>query len=133
MVEDGGIKIERGEVTDEQIKEIGSGDFYTVTEVADSLHYSYTYIIQLCQVGVIKAIKPIGGRWRIPKSEYNRIISEGIREEVIEENRKQEEKEERPAVLEIEFPPEQVRKQQEKKMEKVSQEANKGFLDFLFK
>lgn len=72
------IKIERGQVSPEQMKEILSGAFVSVKQIADRLNYSSAWINGLCQQGRIKGIKPFGGRWRIPKSEYERIIREGI-------------------------------------------------------
>ena len=36
------------------------------------------WITMLVQRGRIKAIKPLGGWWKIPKSEYERLTREGL-------------------------------------------------------
>lgn len=131
------IEVERGEASGEQVEEVKAGNFYTVREVADKLNYSYTWIIQLCQSGRIHAVKPVGGRWRIPKSEYDRMISEGI--PVPTSPDEPEEKEDIP-VMEIQVEDDRVTKTEiepkEKEKELVSPEKpkkKKGFLDFLFR
>jgi len=74
----GAVLIEKGEVSPEQLKEIESGDFLTPGEVADKLRYSYQWVLWMLQDGRIKGIKPLGSRWRIARSEYDRILKEGI-------------------------------------------------------
>lgn len=74
----GAVLIEKGKVSPEQLKEIEAGEFMTPKEVADKFRYSYQWVIWLLQNGRIKGIKPLGSRWRIAKSEYERILKEGI-------------------------------------------------------
>ena len=74
----GKVMIEKGEVSPEQQQEIETGEYFSLQQLATRLCYGRAWIRQLVQEGRIKAIKPLGGRWRIPKSEYERIIKEGI-------------------------------------------------------
>ena len=78
MEEQPKVIVEKGDVSPEQMVEIEAGDFYTIKEIAEKLRYSYAWITYLVQDERIKGIKPVGGRWRIPKSEYQRLITEGI-------------------------------------------------------
>jgi len=71
------VEIEKGEATQEQIKEVLEGKFYTIKELAGKLGYTTAWITWKCQAGVIKAVKPIGGQWRIPASEVDRIMKQG--------------------------------------------------------
>jgi len=75
--EHGDVLIEKGEVTEEQLKEIEAGEFLTPGEVADKLRYSYQWVLWMLQEGRIKGIKPLGSRWRIARSEYEHILKEG--------------------------------------------------------
>lgn len=75
---EGEVQIAKGEATPAQIKEIEAGDYFTIKQVAIRLGYSTTWITFLVQNGRIKAMKPLGGQWRIPKSEYQRLTTEGI-------------------------------------------------------
>ncbi|MBU2613916.1 helix-turn-helix domain-containing protein, partial [Patescibacteria group bacterium] len=88
------VPVEKGEVSPVQMEEIKAGEFYTIQEIANKLRFSEAWITYLVQDGRIKGIKPIGGRWRIPRSEYERLTTQGIpplpREKI------------RPAVTEIE-------------------------------
>ena len=136
MEEKDKIIVERGEASDKQVEEVRTGNFYTVREVAEKLNYSYTWIIQLCQSGRISAVKPVGGNWRIPKSEYDRMISEGIPAPTVPD--KPEEKAEDLPVMEIEVAEEHVEKTPVKKAEAKTKgpeelKREKGFLDFLFR
>jgi len=91
------IPIEKGEATAEQIAEIKAGKYYSVAQIARELSYGHSWILELVRTGRIKAIKPLGGQWRVPSSEYERIKREGIPplpRAVVE----------RPAVTEIEVP-----------------------------
>ena len=74
----GQVLIEKGEVPPEQLKEIEAGEFMTPGEVADKLRYSYQWVLWMLQDGRVKGIKPLGSRWRIARSEYERILKEGI-------------------------------------------------------
>ena len=76
--EQGEVQIEKGKVTDEQLKEVESSDFVTISQLANKLHFSKFWIWELVTKGRIKAIKPLGGQWRIPRSEYERLLKEGI-------------------------------------------------------
>lgn len=78
MEEQPDVPIEKGEVSQVQMQEIEAGEFFTIRQVAQKLRYSVAYITDLVQKGRIQAIKPVGGQWRIPTSEYNRLITEGI-------------------------------------------------------
>ena len=71
------VQIEKGEVSKEQMQEIMTGEFITVKELAEKLRFSYPWVIWHLQEGRIKGIKPLGGRWRIPRSEYDRVMKEG--------------------------------------------------------
>ena len=74
----GAPKIEKGEVALEQMEEIEKGEYVTIAQIANELSYTRAWILSLVQQGRIKGIKPLGGQWRIPKSEHDRIIKEGI-------------------------------------------------------
>lgn len=60
-----------------EAEEILEGDYFTIKEVAEKLKFSTTWVTRLCERGRIRAFKPLGGRWRIPKSELNRMTTEG--------------------------------------------------------
>lgn len=121
----GEVQVESGEVTKEQLKEVEVGEYVTIKQVADTLHFSSAWIWeQITKRGRIKAIKPLGGQWRIPKSEYERILKEGIppmpRKPV-----------EKPKVTEIVIDERKVAervKEPEKKEEKPPQLFNLDFL-----
>ena len=72
------ILVDKGSVSVQQIAEIEKGQYHTVQEVAKRLNYSYIWILYCVQEGRIKAIKPLGGRWRIPASELDRLLKEGL-------------------------------------------------------
>ncbi|MBU1449320.1 helix-turn-helix domain-containing protein [Patescibacteria group bacterium] len=74
----GKVIISKGEITPAQMQEIEAGEFLTVCEVADRFRYSYQWVLWMLQEGRIKGIKPLGGRWRIPRSEFDRILKGGI-------------------------------------------------------
>lgn len=61
-----------------QLEEVGAGNFLTVPQLALELHFNQAYISRLCKDGRIKAVKPVGGQWRIPSSETARLQKEGI-------------------------------------------------------
>ncbi|MBW2596603.1 MAG: helix-turn-helix domain-containing protein [Deltaproteobacteria bacterium] len=87
-------KGKKGEVTQEQQQEIEVGEFLTVSEVADKLRYSYQWVLWMLQEGRIRGIKPLGSRWRIPRSEFEKILKDGVPAPIIAEP-------EKPAVTEI--------------------------------
>lgn len=74
----GEVRVEKGKVEPKQLEEIEVGEYYTISQVATKLNFSKFYIWELIQKGRIKAIKPLGGRWRVPKSEYDKLVKEGL-------------------------------------------------------
>ncbi len=70
--------VEQGKIAPEQMKELEEGKYVTIKQIATELSYTTAWILELVHKGRIKGIKPLGGRWRIPRSEYERIIKEGI-------------------------------------------------------
>ena len=64
-----GIAIAQGEVSEAQLEEIKQKQWYSVKDVAIVTCYSTAWISYLCKMGKVKAIKPVGGQWRIPESE----------------------------------------------------------------
>ena len=72
-------EVEKGTMDEAEISEITeSGQWHTIKEIATKLGYSTAWICALCEQGRIKAVKPLGGRWRIPPEEYERLLKEGI-------------------------------------------------------
>lgn len=134
-----GLVVERGDASPEQVQEVASGKFYTIREIADELRYSYTWIVQLCQSGRINAVKPVGGRWRIPMSERNRLITEGIPPPPRVAKEEEEEEEEElitTPIIEIPVTEDKVKILKERTPEMIAKDSAKkkgGFLDFLFK
>ena len=64
---------------DSQMQEVlTAGQYYTSRQVARKFGYSDVWVSTLIKNGRIKAIKPAGGQWRIPKSEVDRIEKEGL-------------------------------------------------------
>ncbi len=72
------VAIEKGQVSPEQLEEIETGDYSTAGQIASKLRYTHAYILDLINADRIKGIKPFGGQWRVPKSEVERLIKEGI-------------------------------------------------------
>lgn len=75
---------DKGKATKEQIEEVRLGKFYSVKQVATSLGFSTAYISYLLagdqRNGIpprIHGVKVLGGSWRIPESEYERLTKEG--------------------------------------------------------
>lgn len=113
----GEIPIAKGEVTKQQVAEIEAGQYHSVAQIARELQYGHSWILELVRTGRIKAIKPLGGQWRVPNSEYERIKKEGIpplprlepekppvteievNEEVVKDKIKEPEKKEEPPLL----------------------------------
>ena len=117
------LMAEKSNITEAQEEEIKRQEYYSIRQIADTLKYTVSHITEMVHRGRIKAFKPLGGRWRIPKSEWERIIKEGIplpREKIIPGP---------PPVTTIEIDPEKVQKvtEPEKKEKKWSP------FDFLFK
>ena len=65
-------------ITPEQVDEVAEGKCMTVRELAEDLKYSVGWIAQRVREGRIAAVKPLGGRWRIPMSEVRRIKEAGL-------------------------------------------------------
>ena len=78
MADKGEVIIQKGKVNPQQMEEIEAGDFVTVGEIADRLRYSYQWVLWMLQEGRIKGIKPLGGRWRIPRSEFDKLLKQGL-------------------------------------------------------
>ncbi len=76
-------------LTEAEIKEVEEGKWHTVKEIATKLDYSNAWISGLCEKGRIHAIKPVGGQWRIPDSEYGRVMEKGIPPAVVREKHAQ--------------------------------------------
>lgn len=74
----GKVIVSKGEITPAQMAEIEAGEFLTVKDLATKFSYSYQWVLWMLQEGRIKGIKPLGSRWRIPRSEYERILKGGI-------------------------------------------------------
>jgi len=108
------IAIEAGAATPSEIKEILEQRYLTITELADKLGYTPTWIQMNCKSGRIRAIKPMGGRWRISESEAERIIKEGIPPLPREEKR--------PPPTRIEVPEDKVDKVVPHRKEEVKKE-----------
>jgi excisionase family DNA binding protein len=120
-------KLEPSSLTTEQQKEIAEGQYYTVKQLSTRLNYTYQWLDQLCQDGTIKAIKPTGGHWRIPKSEGDKLINQGI------PSRPRKAPAKPPNTETIVVPDKDVPKVQGKpKKEKDDDSEDKGILGFLF-
>ena len=70
-------KVENAKITPEQVDEVVEGKCMTVRELAEELKYSTDWVAQHIREGRIAAVKPLGGRWRIPMSEVKRIKEVG--------------------------------------------------------
>jgi excisionase family DNA binding protein len=118
---------ESSSLTTEQQQEIAEGKSYTIKELATRLHYTSQWLNQLCQDSRIKAVKPFGGHWRIPKSEGDRLINQGT----IPPPRKAPAK---PSNTQTIVVPEKdvPRVQGKQKKEEDKDSEDKGILDFLF-
>lgn len=73
------VAVEAGKVSPSQMAEVEAGAYYTVGQLASKLNYSRAWISYHCKHGLIRAVKPLGQQWRIPKSEYERMTKEGVR------------------------------------------------------
>ncbi len=73
------IAIEKGSMTQAEAQKMDEGgQWYSVKQVADKLGYSSAWIAALLEQKRIKGVKPLGGRWRIPPEEYERLLKTGI-------------------------------------------------------
>jgi excisionase family DNA binding protein len=114
-------------LTPEQQQEIEEGKSYTIKQLATRLNYTTQWLTQLCQDGRIKAIKPFGGHWRIPKSIGDKLISQGIPPPPRKAPAK-------PSNTQTIVVPEKdvPRVQGKQKKEEDKDSEDKGILDFLF-
>lgn len=81
MVTDAGnneTRYESSNLTQAQLQEVQSGLYVSCKQIAKELGYTTAWISYKCKLGQIKAVKPMGGQWRIPKSEYDRLKREGF-------------------------------------------------------
>ena len=73
------LEIEKGSMSEpEAQKMVEGGKWYSVKQIADKLGYSSAWIAALLEQKRIKGVKPLGGRWRIPPEEFERLLKEGI-------------------------------------------------------
>lgn len=72
------IEKQPADVSAEQIKEIEVGEYVTISQIANKLGFTHAWIQELVAKGRIKGIKPLRGHWRVPKSEYEKLIKEGV-------------------------------------------------------
>ena len=72
----------KGEITPEEAKVVAKGDYVTIKQLANTLGYSVAWITLLVQEGRIHGTKPLGGNWRIPKGEIERLTKVGLRKPV---------------------------------------------------
>lgn len=64
--------------TKAQAEEVLLGKWHSIKELANALGFGRAYMSLLVKEGRIKAVKILGGQWRIPHSEYERLTKEGI-------------------------------------------------------
>ena len=64
--------------TEEEKQDLVSGAYWKPVQLAEALSFSTIYIQILCAKGVIRAIR-YNHRWRIPKTEIDRILKEGVK------------------------------------------------------
>lgn len=72
------LELEQSNVTPGELEEIEAGDYMSCKQIATQLGYTTTWISTKCKMGQIKSVKPVGGQYRIPKSEYDRMRSQGF-------------------------------------------------------
>ena len=65
-------------VTPQQQAEIDEGQWFSSRQIANKLGFSLVWVSILLKQGRIKGVKILGGQWRIPKSEYDRLTKEGL-------------------------------------------------------
>jgi len=75
-------KAPKGEITSKEAKAVAKGDYVTIKQLANTLGYSVAWITLLVQEGRIHGSKPLGGNWRIPKGEIERLTKVGLRKPV---------------------------------------------------
>lgn len=71
------IAAEHSNVSPSQIEEIEAGEYYTPGQLAQKVGYGRAWISFQCKIGKIKAVKILGGQWRIPHSEFVRLTTKG--------------------------------------------------------
>ena len=73
------IETEKGSMTEvEAQKMVEGGRWYSPKQIADKLGYTTAWICALLEQKRIKGHKPLGGRWRVPPEEYEKLLKEGI-------------------------------------------------------
>ena len=72
----------KGEITPKEAKAVAKGEYVTIKQLANTLGYSVAWITLLVQEGRIHGVKPLGGNWRIPKGEIERLTKVGLRKPV---------------------------------------------------
>lgn len=72
------LRIEQGAVDLEQMVEVEGTEWITAPQLAAKMQYSREWIRCLLQSGRIRGVKPFGTHWRIPKSEYERLVRVGV-------------------------------------------------------
>ena len=73
----------KGEITSTEAKAVAKGEYVTIKQLANTLGYSVAWITLLVQEGRIHGTKPLGGNWRIPKGEVERLTKVGLRKPVM--------------------------------------------------
>lgn len=68
-----------GGFTPEEWGELERGDFLTLPELCQELHFGYDWLWKKARAGVIRAWRPFGGQYRIPLSEVERMKKQGIK------------------------------------------------------
>lgn len=72
----------KGEITPTEAKAVAKGEYVTIKQLANTLGYSIAWVTLLVQQGRIHGVKPLGGNWRIPKGEVERLTKVGLRKAV---------------------------------------------------
>ena len=72
----------KGEITPTEAKAVAKGEYVTIKQLANTLGYSVAWVTKLVQEGRIHGTKPLGGNWRIPKGEVERLTKVGLRKPI---------------------------------------------------
>ena len=72
------IAVEKGKADNQQMEELTKGEYVSAKQVAQHFGYTRAYVTALLALEKIRGVKPIGGQWRIPISEYERMKREGM-------------------------------------------------------
>ncbi len=126
VVDSAGEPVGTGSASPEQLREIEEGRYYTAKELSSKINYSIQWIAWMCRNGRIQAVKPFGAQWRIPRSEGDRIISQGLPAIPRPQPPKPQDDDD---VVRIRVSKEKAEKVRPKQPES---EKEKGLLDFLF-